>query len=244
MQSNDYLFDYFIAIDFPSNVKYKLSSKGKEEGAANSKPHAAGNEGGEGDGDGDGREDEKKKDKIELEECLKLFLQEEVLSEQESWYCPNCQAFTQATKKFDVWNFPSILIIHLKRFQQLPFSLSRSKIQTLVNFPIYDLDLSEFELARKDFGKHKEHHVDDHFDHPVPPQRSIYDLVAVSNHMGSLSGGHYTAFARNKINQQWYCFDDRACREIAESQIITPNAYVLFYLKRDFVLPPFPSTSQ
>ena len=43
----------------------------------------------------------------------------------------------------------------------------KSKIQTLVEFPIYDLDLSEFELARKNLDN-------------VEEERSIYDLVAVS----------------------------------------------------------------
>lgn len=36
----------------------------------------------------------------------------------------------------------------------------------------------------------------------------IYDLYAVSNHFGSLSGGHYTAFCQNAINKKWYEFDD------------------------------------
>ena len=36
----------------------------------------------------------------------------------------------------------------------------------------------------------------------------IYDLYAVSNHFGSLSGGHYTAFSQNVITKKWYEFDD------------------------------------
>ena len=32
----------------------------------------------------------------------------------------------------------------------------------------------------------------------------IYDLYAVSNHMGSLGGGHYTALALNRFDDLWY----------------------------------------
>ena len=31
-------------------------------------------------------------------------------------YCPSCKKHQQATKKFDLWKLPKILIIHLKRF--------------------------------------------------------------------------------------------------------------------------------
>jgi ubiquitin carboxyl-terminal hydrolase 4/11/15 len=34
-----------------------------------------------------------------------------------------------------------------------------------------------------------------------------YDLFAISNHYGSLNGGHYTAYAKN-IDNKWYEFDD------------------------------------
>jgi len=31
-------------------------------------------------------------------------------------YCPQCKEFVQATKKFDLWKTPDVLVIHLKRF--------------------------------------------------------------------------------------------------------------------------------
>lgn len=71
-------------------------------------------------------------------------------------------------QKFDLWRLPDILIIHLKRFNYSRWS--RDKINTLVDFPLTGLDLSEF-VAN-------------------PAHKSdIYDLFAVSNHMGGLGGG-------------------------------------------------------
>ena len=31
-------------------------------------------------------------------------------------YCPQCKDMKQATKKFDLWKLPEVLVIHLKRF--------------------------------------------------------------------------------------------------------------------------------
>jgi ubiquitin carboxyl-terminal hydrolase 4/11/15 len=36
---------------------------------------------------------------------------------------------------------------------------------------------------------------------------TMYDLYAVTNHFGSLNGGHYTAFGKNP-DGNWYNFND------------------------------------
>lgn len=53
-----------------------------------------------------------------------------------------------------------------------------------------------------------------------PDEKFIYDLVAVSNHMGYLGGGHYTAFALNAHTNRWYFFDDSSTRECDPSKIV------------------------
>jgi ubiquitin C-terminal hydrolase len=47
----------------------------------------------------------------------------------------------------------------------------------------------------------------------------IYDLYAVSNHFGSLGGGHYTAFAKNPIYKNWFEFDDSRVRKISSGEV-------------------------
>ena len=49
-------------------------------------------------------------------------------------YCPNCEKHQQATKKFDLWSLPEVLIIHLKRFSYNRYW--RDKIDTLIEFPV------------------------------------------------------------------------------------------------------------
>ena len=59
-----------------------------------------------------------------------------------------------------------------------------------------------------------------------------YDLYAVSNHYGSLNGGHYTAFCKNPVINKWYEFDDSHVSAVDASSTITKAAYVLFYKRR------------
>lgn len=124
---------------------------------------------------------------ISLDDCLNEFEKDEVLSEEDKWYCPRCKEHRRAAKKFDIWKTPDILIVHLKRFSSS--GTRRDKIDAVVDFPIEGLDISHRVLEKED-GK-----------------QEIYDLIAIDDHMGGLGGGHYTAFAKNFVDGQWYKFD-------------------------------------
>lgn len=49
-------------------------------------------------------------------------------------YCPNCKKHQQATKKFDLWALPKVLVVHLKRFSYSRYW--RDKLDTVVEFPV------------------------------------------------------------------------------------------------------------
>uniref|UniRef100_H2ZLN0 ubiquitinyl hydrolase 1 n=2 Tax=Ciona savignyi TaxID=51511 RepID=H2ZLN0_CIOSA len=57
----------------------------------------------------------------------------------------------------------------------------------------------------------------------------LYDLYAVSCHSGILGGGHYIAYAKNKVNNKWYCYNDSSCKEVSADNINVDTAYTLFY---------------
>ncbi|CAN0273371.1 unnamed protein product [Ectocarpus fasciculatus] len=65
---------------------------------------------------------------------------------------------------------------------------------------------------------------------------ALYDLFAVSNHMGGMGHGHYTAFVRDwegsGMSQDWHVCDDHDCRPVPEARVRTAHAYVLFYRRR------------
>lgn len=78
----------------------------------------------------------------------------------------------------ELYKAPEFLIIHLKRFSHQRSSMFGSrKIQEMIDFPVEGLDLSQYVLDMTE------------------KKKVMYDLYAVSNHYGSLNGGHYTAFA-------------------------------------------------
>lgn len=60
-----------------------------------------------------------------------------------------------------------------------------------------------------------------------------YDLYGVVNHQGALGGGHYTAYAKNFVDDQWYYYDDERVRVVEESRVVSPSAYLLFYIRSD-----------
>uniref|UniRef100_A0A8C9YBM6 Ubiquitin carboxyl-terminal hydrolase n=1 Tax=Sander lucioperca TaxID=283035 RepID=A0A8C9YBM6_SANLU len=168
---------------------------------------------------------QKKKATVALRECIELFTTMETLGEHDPWYCPTCKKHQQATKKFDLWSLPRVLVVHLKRFSYN--RCWRDKLDTVVDFPIRDLNMSEFVCDPK-----------------AGPY--IYDLVAVSNHYGGMGGGHYTGYGKNKVDGKWYYFDDSSVSSASEDQIVTKAAYVLFYQRRDEEAPskPQPSASE
>ncbi|XP_008811872.2 ubiquitin carboxyl-terminal hydrolase 9-like [Phoenix dactylifera] len=147
---------------------------------------------------------------VTLFSCLETFLKEEPLGPDDMWYCPSCKEHRQATKKLDLWRLPEILVVHLKRF-----SFSRylkNKLDTFVNFPVHNLDLSKY-------VKHR----------AVAPHSYVYKLYAISNHYGGLGGGHYTAYAKLIDEDSWYHFDDSHVSPVNEDEIKTSAAYLLFY---------------
>lgn len=145
---------------------------------------------------------------VSLYRCLEAFLKEEPLGPDDMWYCPGCKTHRQASKKLDLWRLPEILVIHLKRFSYSRFM--KNKLETYVDFPVDNLDLSTYITHKNGMVSNR------------------YMLYAVSNHYGSMGGGHYTAFVHHG-GDQWYDFDDSRVSPIPEDKIKTSAAYVLFY---------------
>ncbi|TYH97928.1 hypothetical protein ES332_A12G274700v1 [Gossypium tomentosum] len=145
---------------------------------------------------------------ISLSSCLDAFLIEEPLGPDDMWYCPRCKEHRQAIKKLDLWMLPEIIVFHLKRFTYGRYL--KNKIDTFVNFPIHDLDLSKYVMSKDG-------------------RSYLYELYAISNHYGGLGGGHYTAYAKLTDENRWYHFDDSHVSAVDESDIKTSAAYLLFY---------------
>jgi len=164
---------------------------------------------------------EDSKRSIPLADCFSLFAREEKLSAEDAWYCGNCKTHREAHKKFDLGRLPELLVVHLKRFQYSRYW--RDKIELVVDFPLEGLDLSPWYVAGG-----------------APP---LYDLFAVSNHIGSMGGGHYTASVLGPDGKWWNCNDSYASPLSDRKDVICPEAYLLFYKRRDAAVPLVPPSA-
>ncbi|XP_054448390.1 ubiquitin carboxyl-terminal hydrolase 2 isoform X2 [Pteronotus mesoamericanus] len=144
---------------------------------------------------------------VTLMDCMRLFTKEDVLDGDEKPTCCRCRARKRCIKKFSIQRFPKILVLHLKRFSES--RIRTSKLTTVVNFPLRDLDLREFASENTN--------------------HAVYNLYAVSNHSGTTMGGHYTAYCRSPVTGEWHTFNDSSVTPMFSSQVRTSDAYLLFY---------------
>lgn len=147
-----------------------------------------------------------------LEDCVQLYVQGEKIT---GWKCPACKEQRDAKKKFDIIKLPPILIIHFKRFYIDGWCRKR---QTFVQFPLKDFDMRKYTL----FSDQK---------------YTKFNLYGVSNHYGTMEGGHYTAYCKSAEHKKWYKFDDNEVSEISSSEVQSGAAYILFYASVNLTIP-------
>jgi uncharacterized UBP type Zn finger protein len=117
-------------------------------------------------------------------------------------------------ERMDVWALPQVLVIHTRRFEVNEYGIPTHKNRRHVDFPLV---LDEQHFRQDD-------------DREGTASDGQYRLFAVSNHVGRLNEGHYTAHARHPATGKWYYFNDSVVTEVQNPKdVITSNAYVLFY---------------
>jgi len=157
-------------------------------------------------------EDMKSEKGIDINQCLKLFTEEEQLGSGEEWYCTRCKDFKKGFKQMQMWRLPPVLLLHLKRFHYTRYF--RDKMCDLVHFPINHLNLGPYVLG-------------------PGSGNARYNLLSVSNHMGRLGGGHYTASVLHTQENRWLNFNDQFVSPQSPESCISDSAYVLVYVRDD-----------
>ncbi len=166
-----------------------------------------------------------------VQSCLASFVEPEVLDGEEKYSCAKCKSAQPATKQLQIYHYPKVLVLALKRFANdgcssyssrgflsSRFGGSTRKNSTAVQLEVDHLDLSSYcnvQGMQQSWRKHQ----------ALP----VYELVAMSNHSGSLYGGHYTAQARLPGSTSWFNFDDTHVSRESAPTGASSNAYVLFY---------------
>ena len=153
-----------------------------------------------------------KKDILTIYDSLELFNKEEIIIDEENWFCNKCDKQQKCQKKLKIYKAPYYLIIHLKRFKDkkgLMNSLFGNKNEIFIDYQQI-LNLNDYVI-----GPDKEN--------------SIYYLYGVICHKKLLNGNHYISFC--KIRGQWLTYDDEQI-EFCENPI-NKDGYLLFYKRKN-----------
>ncbi|KAK8195966.1 ubiquitin-specific protease doa4 [Zalaria obscura] len=174
-----------------------------------------------------------------IEECLRSYCAEEMLSGDEVWKCPRCNVEREATKQITITRAPQFLVVHFKRFSAGRGESAR-KVRTPIEFPLKGLDIEPYMLPRpsaveaesiaKQFGPEAlKTGVE-----MTPPYR--YDAYAVMRHIGTtLTSGHYTCLARDQQRDCWRQFNDTWVGDFdpdrlsERERLQNEMAYIVFY---------------
>ncbi|XP_034536250.1 uncharacterized protein LOC117810498 [Notolabrus celidotus] len=155
--------------------------------------------------------------KCSIQDCLALFFEQTVLTGGEQMLCSVCGLRRETTVLTCLDKPPEILMLHLKRFGCK--GKNQVKLKNNVLFSM-KLDLNPFLCSSLQNITY-----------------SSYHLYAVVNHSGHLNMGHYTAVCHSSLTRTWHCFDDSAVREVQDSHVQSPNAYMLLYSRKPFQKP-------
>lgn len=149
-----------------------------------------------------------------LTEPLDKYIEEELLTGDEQWYCEKCKCKVDAGKKIDIWKFPPVLVLHLKRFEFHSRTCSYKKTDCLLTSDLH-LDLMPYAASHQREG-------------------ALYSIVCIANHSGKYGSGHYTATCKVNCGEHstWHVFNDERVSELRESSpVVGREAYVLFLVR-------------
>ncbi|KAG6907813.1 hypothetical protein DXG01_007295 [Tephrocybe rancida] len=159
-----------------------------------------------------------------------------------------------AYKRYLIGTPPPVLVIHLKRFQQinkthvLSFSHGFKKLDDFVTFPEY-LDLAPYLAPHKEdfgLGKKGKGHGMGFSKRPPKGETCLYRLYAVVVHIGHMLGGHYIAYTalpdgsppglseeapstEVKAPRQWAYISDTIVRLTTLDEVLKAKAYICMY---------------
>ncbi|KAI3991058.1 hypothetical protein MKX01_017218 [Papaver californicum] len=122
-------------------------------------------------------------------------------------------------------DFPPVLQLYLKRFEYDFTRETRVKINDRYEFPLQlDLDREDHRYLSPDADE---------------TVHNRYILHAVLVHSGGGHGGHYCAFVRPTVSEQWFKFNDELVTKVDINQVLEEqyggearcaNAYMLVYI--------------
>eukprot|EP00250_Pteridium_aquilinum_P022204 c25323_g1_i6 orf=919-2988(+) len=143
-----------------------------------------------------------------VKDAMCRFFQSEVLDGSNKYRCEKCRKLTAARKQMSVFHAPNVLVIQLKRFE----NIYGGKIDRHISFE-----------ERMEIHSHMCRENQD--------QRPEYLLYAVIVHAGySQDSGHYYSYVKD-VNGKWFCCNDAHVTSVSTKSVLSEKVYVLFYVR-------------
>lgn len=175
-----------------------------------------------------------------IQEMLDYFTKPEKLIGNNQYYCDLCNANVNGERHVSISKLPCFLMFSLKRFSFDVVSQTKPKLLHIVNYPEelyfhssdYGMDLlSEMDTSiTEDVSK-----INDEKD-DIAQQYKLCSVVFHSGH--TCEAGHYYSYALDKMNKQWYSFNDESTSKSSyahfmekEKSSLTDTTYILIYMK-------------
>ena len=113
---------------------------------------------------------------------------------------------------------PKYLIISFNRikkeFEDFFEKINSKKDETPIGYPIDNLDISQYFIS------------DDNSNN-----QNLYNLIVVILHFGDIKKAKYKTYVRKR--ELWYEMKDKEYKKINSDEVISKNAYILIYEKKD-----------
>lgn len=159
--------------------------------------------------------------------CLDFFTRPEKLGSDQKLHCQNCQEKRDSLKQMSIRRLPSVLCLHIKRFEHSHIRKMSRKIDRHLQFP-FSLDMAPYlssSIVRKRFGNRIFAFEGDESD-----ASTEFEVFAVVTHSGMLESGHYVAYLR--LRNQWYKCDDAWITEVDEGIVRASQCYLVYYVQK------------
>ncbi|KAK2910828.1 hypothetical protein Q8A67_002961 [Cirrhinus molitorella] len=155
---------------------------------------------------------------INVQSCFDSYFEPIIMcGEDQQVYCKDCEMMMDTEIICSLKNVPSVLVLHLERFEFDYETMCCVKNESPVQIPAQLFVKDKTDVIHS------------------------YDLYAIANHCGSLSSGHYYADIRSYEDKQWYRFDDSLVKKMDNlssafnKPILSEDAYLILFKKSAIV---------